>query len=69
MVQYLIAAPIVLAVVALIAAALTGRAKVGSCCAPPDPARDLRMRGAFDLEESTAWPSRAGNERRNRRSS
>lgn len=31
----------------LLVAALTGRLRLGSCCAVADPAHDLRMRAAF----------------------
>lgn len=44
---YLLAALVLLPVIVLVVAALTGRARVQSCCAPSDPAKDLRMRAAF----------------------
>jgi hypothetical protein len=49
MVGYLVAAVLVALLVALVAAALTGRVKVRSCCAA-DPSKDLRMRAAFTDE-------------------
>lgn len=39
---------VALPVVALVHGALTGRLRLTSCCAAADPARDLRMRGAFE---------------------
>lgn len=35
---------------ALLFGALTGRVHLNSCCAPADPAKDLRMRQAFDSD-------------------
>ena len=42
--QYIIGSVVALATLALVVGAITGRVKVQSCCAPADPARDLRMR-------------------------
>lgn len=42
--QYIIGSVLALATLALAVGAITGRVKVRSCCAPADPARDLRMR-------------------------
>jgi hypothetical protein len=42
--QYIIGSVLALATLALAVGAITGRVKVQSCCAPADPARDLRMR-------------------------
>jgi hypothetical protein len=56
--QYLIAVPLIVFVVALIVGALTGRVKVGTCCAASDPRRDLRMRDAFPAESSPVGPQR-----------
>jgi len=42
--QYVIGSVLALATLALAVGAITGRVKVRSCCAPADPARDLRMR-------------------------
>lgn len=44
---YVVALVVVLVVAALVRAAWSGRAEVRSCC-PADPAKDLRMRAAFD---------------------
>jgi hypothetical protein len=43
---YAVAALVALPFVALLVAMVRGRARVRSCCAA-DPAKDLRMRGAF----------------------
>ena len=55
---YLLAALVVLPVIVLVIAALTGRANVRSCCSISDPANDLRMRGAFEesARESRGFP-------------
>ena len=45
---YALAALVVLPVIVLVVAALTGRANVRSCCSISDPAKDLRMRAAFE---------------------
>jgi len=45
---YVVAALAVLTLVALGVAGLTGRFRAASCCAPADPRRDARMRGAFE---------------------
>lgn len=50
---YLLAALVLLPVIVLVAAVLTGRARVQPCCAPSDPAKDARMRAAFQDEESS----------------
>ena len=50
MIRYLLAALVVLPVLVLIVGAATGRVRARSCCAPTDPAKDLRMRGAFEDE-------------------
>jgi hypothetical protein len=44
MMRYLIAAPIIILMVLLAVGALTGRVRARNCCAPADPAADLRMR-------------------------
>ena len=38
----------------LTVATLRGRAAVHSCCAPADPADDLRMRAAFEGDDQEA---------------
>jgi hypothetical protein len=53
--RYLIAAPIVLAVVGLAVGAVRGRVQVRSCCAA-DPRRDYRMRAAFQALPATRTP-------------
>lgn len=50
MIEVVIVALVALPVLALAVAALTGRVRVQPCCAP-DPADDLRMRGAFEDDE------------------
>jgi hypothetical protein len=45
-IEYVVAACVLLPVLLLIVAAARGRAQVRSCC-PADPAKDLRMRAAF----------------------
>lgn len=42
--RWLIGLPILVATVALAVGAISGRVKVRSCCAPADPAHDLRIR-------------------------
>lgn len=54
MVGYAVAAVLVAFVVALIVAAVTGRVRLGGCCSPADPRRDLRMRAAFEDEDGVA---------------
>lgn len=53
-VAWLLAIPVVAFVVSLVVGALTGRAKVVSCCSVADPRCDLRMQAAFvdDGEET-----------------
>lgn len=50
--QFVLAFVVLAFIVAITTLGLTGRLKVGSCCAVADPSRDLRMRGAF--EDGTA---------------
>ena len=45
---YVLAALVLLPLLALVVAALTGRVRVQSCCAISDASRDLRMRAAFE---------------------
>ena len=47
MLSYLIAAVVLAPVLALVVGAVMGRVRVQSCCAPADPAKDLRMRDGF----------------------
>jgi hypothetical protein len=54
MIRYLLAALVILPVLVLVVGAATGRVRVRSCCAPTDPAKDLRMRGAFEDEADRA---------------
>ena len=49
--QYILAAPVVLFLLALAYGGATGRLRASSCCATPDPAKDLRMRAAFEDTE------------------
>jgi hypothetical protein len=46
MIRFLVATPILVFPVLLAVGALTGRVRARSCCAPADPAADLRMRTA-----------------------
>jgi hypothetical protein len=45
---YVAALLVVAFLVLLVVGRLTGRVRTGSCCAPADARRDLRMRGAFE---------------------
>jgi hypothetical protein len=53
---------VLLFLVALVYGGLTGRVRMTSCCAVADPARDLRMRAAFedddDQSSSSGVPSK-----------
>ena len=51
MIRYLLAALVVLPVLVLVIGAATGRVKARPCCAPADPAKDLRMRGTLDGQQ------------------
>jgi hypothetical protein len=53
---YALAVIAVLLLLALVAAAVTGRARVRSCCATADPAKDLRMRAAFEDAGNSPTP-------------
>ncbi len=46
------------AVVAVLAMLNTGRTRGRSCCAPADPAADLRMRGVLDEHSRAQGRSR-----------
>lgn len=48
---YVVAIPVLVFVVALLYGGLTRRVHLSSCCAAADPARDLRMRDAFEEAE------------------
>jgi hypothetical protein len=54
---YVFAVPVLLFLVALAYGGLTGRVRLSSCCAV-DPARDLRMRAAFEDDETSDRSSR-----------
>jgi hypothetical protein len=60
--QYVFGVPVLLFLVALVYGGLTGRVRMTSCCAVADPARDLRMRAAFedddDQSSSSGVPSK-----------
>lgn len=45
--------PVVLLVV-LVLAAMTGRLRLGSCCAVGDPSKDLRMRAVFEGDDASS---------------
>jgi hypothetical protein len=55
---YVFAVPVLLFLVALAYGGLTGRVRLSSCCAVADPARDLRMRAAFEDDETSDRSSR-----------
>ena len=40
--------------VVLVLAAVTGRLRLGSCCAVGDPSKDLRMRAAFGGDDASS---------------
>ena len=52
--EMVLATLIAVPLVALVVGALTGRVRLRSCCATSDPSRDLRMRAAFDSDQSPA---------------
>ncbi|MBC7633498.1 hypothetical protein [Aeromicrobium sp.] len=52
--EIVIAGLIALALVALVVGALSGRVRLTSCCTTADPARDLRMRAAFENDPPPA---------------
>jgi hypothetical protein len=45
---YVFGVPVLLFLVALAYGGLTRRVRLSSCCGVADPARDLRMRAAFE---------------------
>ncbi|WP_191908018.1 hypothetical protein [Nocardioides cynanchi] len=49
--EYVFGVPVLLFLLALVYGGLTGRVRLGSCCAVADPAKDLRMRAAFEDDE------------------
>lgn len=55
--EYVAGAFVIVLALVLIIGALTRRIQVTSCCSLADPARDLRMRAAF--ENDAAPPRRA----------
>lgn len=57
MLRYLIAAPLLIFVVALVVGSLTGRVKVQSCCGAPPPDRDLRLRTDEAAPTGTSAPA------------
>lgn len=40
--------------VVLVLAAVTGRLRLGSCCAVADPSKDLWMRAAFEGDDASS---------------
>ena len=50
--QYIAAMVVGLAFLLLLLGMATGRVRASSCCAPVDPSKDLRMRGAFEDNQS-----------------
>ena len=51
---YLFGIPTLVFVVVLVYGGITGRITMSSCCAVADPAKDLRMRAAFQDAESSS---------------
>lgn len=45
---YVLAGVVVLALIALVVGAWSGRVKMTNCCSIADPSKDLRMRAAFE---------------------
>jgi hypothetical protein len=50
---YVFGVPALLFLVTLVYGGLTGRVRLSSCCAVADPAKDLRMRAAFEDDETS----------------
>ena len=50
---YVAAAVVIALVLVLVIGAMTRRIQVTSCCSLADPARDLRMRAAFENDAAT----------------
>ena len=53
-VEYVIGGIAVVFLAFLAFGAISGRVKSRSCCAVPDPREDLRMRAAFEGDESSS---------------
>jgi len=51
--EYVAGAFVVVLVLILLLGALTRRIEVTTCCSLADPARDLRMRAAFENDAAT----------------
>jgi len=51
--EYAAAAVVVALVLLLVIGALTRRIEVTACCSLADPARDLRMRAAFENDSAS----------------
>jgi hypothetical protein len=51
-VPYVLGACAALFLVVLLCAAVTGRLRLGSCCAVADPSRDVRMSAAFEEDDA-----------------
>jgi len=51
--EYVVGAFVVVLVLILVIGALTRRIDVTTCCSLADPARDLRMRAAFENDAAT----------------
>ena len=49
---YVVGGLVAVLVLVLLLGAITGRLRLGSCCAVADPARDLRMRAAFEDDDT-----------------
>ncbi|MEO5851621.1 MAG: hypothetical protein ABIQ15_03830 [Nocardioides sp.] len=50
--EYVAGGFVVVLVLLLVVGALTSRVQVTSCCSMSDPARDLRMRAAFENDSA-----------------
>jgi hypothetical protein len=55
---YVFGVPVLLFLVALAYGGLTRRVRLSSCCGVADPARDLRMRAAFEHDGTPGRSSR-----------
>lgn len=50
--EYVVGGVVIAFLVLLAVGAVTGRVRSRSCCAIPDPSQDLRMRAAFEGDDS-----------------
>lgn len=52
--EYVVGGIVIAFLAFLVVGAVTGRIKSRSCCAAPDPRQDLRMRAAYEGDESSS---------------